>query len=55
MKIARNRLALATRAAMKCLETATRVLRQMPYTIGRHFVRRCMFFIQLRTEFSQAT
>ena len=36
MKIGRNRLGLATRAIVECLETATRVLQRKPYTTGRH-------------------
>src|SRR5450631_994571 len=37
MKVGSNRLGLATRDAMKCLETATCVLQQMPHTTGLGF------------------
>jgi hypothetical protein len=54
MKIARNRLGLATRAFDECLETAT----VCPTANALHdwstFVQRCMIFVQLRPEFSQA-
>jgi hypothetical protein len=54
MNIARNRLGLATRAFDGCLETATLCPTANALHDWSTFPQRCMIFVQLRPELSQA-